>query len=389
MRAPATPRLLVGLSAAVLAAHLLLLNELPSLLLADEPSHPAPVFSTRTLPSSAAPARPAAPPAPKADPATRTSQPAPTKPAATEAEAVAAADAPPVSGAEVDQAPVSFGPHGAESAKAAHPSGEENHAAAHPPAAAASSSAVSATAAASATGTHFASASAPGVQLLAEVPPSARLRYSVAGRASQLPYSANAELLWQHDGQHYSTRLEIKAFLVGSRAQTSEGDITPQGLAPRRFADKARSEQATHFQRDSQRITFSANTPDAALQPGAQDRLSLFVQLGALLAANPDRLRAGGNLTLQVAGARQAEPWLIHLDGDEHMALPSGDGHVFKLSRAPRSEYDPRVELWVAPTLHYLPVRIRLTQSNGDYADQVLTGLELLNTPAASSEGKN
>ena len=389
MRAPATPRLLVGLSAAVLAAHLLLLSELPSLLLADEPSHPAPVFSTRTLPSSAAPTKPAAPPAPQTDPATPSPSPAPAEPAATEAESSAAADALPVSGAEVDQAPTSLGSPGTPSAKVAHLPSEESRAAAHPPVAAASSAAVSATATASAAGAHSSSASAPGVQLLAEVPPSARLRYSVTGRASQLPYSATAELLWQHDGQHYTTRLEIKAFLVGSRAQTSEGDITPQGLAPRRFADKARSEQATHFQRDSQRITFSANTPDAALQPGAQDRLSLFVQLGALLAANPDRLRAGDNLTLQVAGARQAEPWLIHLDGDEHMTLPSGDGHVIKLSRAPRSEYDPRVELWVAPTLHYLPVRIRLTQSNGDYADQALTSLELLNTPAASSEGKN
>lgn len=380
MRAPVTTRLLVGLSAAVLAAHLLLLSELPSLLLADESNHPAPVFSTRTLPQSAAPAKPAAPavpPAAAAQPAppAPSPNPAPAEPAATETESSAAADAPPVSGAEVDQAPVSFGPPGAESAKAAHPPSEEGRAAAHPPVAAASSSAASAT--------------TPGVQLLAQVPPSARLRYSVAGRASQLPYSATAELLWQHDGQHYSTRLEIKAFLVGARAQTSEGDITPQGLAPRRFADKARSEQATHFQRDSQRITFSANTPDAALQPGAQDRLSLFVQLGALLAANPERLQAGGNLTLQVAGARQAEPWVMHLDGDEHMALPSGNERVIKLSRAPRNEHDPRVELWVAPTLHYLPVRIRLTQSNGDYADQALTGLELLNNPAASSAGKN
>lgn len=372
MRAPATPRLLVGLSAAVLAAHLLLLNELPSLLLADEPSHPAPVFSTRTLPSSAAPARPAAPPAPKADPATRTSQPAPTKPAATEAEAVAAADAPPVSGAEVDQAPVSFGPHGAESAKAAHPSGEENHAAAHPPAAAASSSAVSATAAASATGTHFASASAPGVQLLAEVPPSARLRYSVAGRASQLPYSANAELLWQHDGQHYSTRLEIKAFLVGSRAQTSEGDITPQGLAPRRFADKARSEQATHFQRDSQRITFSANTPDAAAGPGVQDRLSLFIQLGAMLAADPGRFVPGTQITLTTVSARSADRWTFTVEGPETLDLPAGPTPALKLLRLPRKDYDQKAELWVAPGLGYLPVRIKLTQANGDFADLLL-----------------
>jgi hypothetical protein len=28
------------------------------------------------------------------------------------------------------------------------------------------------------------------------------------------------------------------------------------------------------------------------------------------------------------------------------------------------------VEIWLAPALGYLPVRIRLTQDNGDYVDQ-------------------
>ena len=40
-----------------------------------------------------------------------------------------------------------------------------------------------------------------------------------------------------------------------------------------------------------------------------------------------------------------------------------------KLLRLPRRDYDQKAELWLAPDLGYVPVRIRLTQANGDFAD--------------------
>ena len=49
---------------------------------------------------------------------------------------------------------------------------------------------------------------------------------------------------------------------------------------------------------------------------------------------------------------------------------------AFKLSRAPRREFDTRVELWYAPSMNYLPVRIRVTQANGDFVDQELRATE-------------
>ena len=47
-----------------------------------------------------------------------------------------------------------------------------------------------------------------------------------------------------------------------------------------------------------------------------------------------------------------------------------GEVMAFKLTRAPRREFDTRVELWYAPSMNYLPVRIRVTQANGDFIDQ-------------------
>ena len=120
-------------------------------------------------------------------------------------------------------------------------------------------------------------------QVPVRLPPPARLDFEVRGQAKRLQYSASAELVWQHDGQQYQARQEIRVLFLGSRAQTSVGEITPLGLQPRRFGDRSRSEKAAHFDFAQGQVTFSANNPAARIAPGAQDRLSLFLQLGALL----------------------------------------------------------------------------------------------------------
>lgn len=201
------------------------------------------------------------------------------------------------------------------------------------------------------------------------IPAPARLAYEVSGQARQMPYSARAELLWQHDGSRYEARQQISAFLLGARTQGSVGRITPRGLQPERFSDRARSEQLAHFDHDRGRVSFSANTPEAAVDPGAQDRLSIFIQLGALLAADPGRFVPGAGITLTSVSARSADRWTFTVEGPETLDLPAGPTPTLKLQRLPRHDHDQRAELWLAPALGHLPVRIRLTQANGDYAD--------------------
>lgn len=150
------------------------------------------------------------------------------------------------------------------------------------------------------------------------------------------------------------------------------GTVTEQGLLPEKFSDKSRSEQAAHFDYDKGRVTFSANTPDAAAGPGVQDRLSLFIQLGALLAADPGRFVPGTQITLTTVSARSADRWTFTVEGPETLDLPAGPTPALKLLRLPRKDYDQKAELWVAPGLGYLPVRIKLTQANGDFADLLL-----------------
>ena len=209
-----------------------------------------------------------------------------------------------------------------------------------------------------------------------KVPNSARMQFDVLGKIKGFGYTVSGELAWQQDGRQYQARYEIGMPLLGSRVQTSQGQIGASGLLPTRFGDKVRSEQAAHFERDKGLISFSANTPTTPLEPGAQDRLSLFMQLASLLAGAPQRYPTGSQITLQTVSAREAEPWTFRVDAAETLSLPVGPTAAVRLTRLPRQPYDQQVDLWFAPSLGYLPVRLRVTHPNGDVADQVLRRLD-------------
>lgn len=213
----------------------------------------------------------------------------------------------------------------------------------------------------------LASSTPPPVRL----PVSTRLAFDVVGQIKKFNYSASAELLWQHDGQHYQARQELKVLFLGGRTQTSTGDITPRGLLPQRFGDRSRSEKAAHFDYERGRVTFSANNPEVPLVAGTQDRLSIFVQLGALLAGAPERYPKGTRISLATVGASSADIWSFTVGAEETLHLPVGEVRALKLQRLPRRDhdYDQKAELWLAPSLGYLPARIQITQSNGDFAD--------------------
>ncbi|WP_332748874.1 DUF3108 domain-containing protein [Hydrogenophaga sp.] len=207
----------------------------------------------------------------------------------------------------------------------------------------------------------------------AQPPASTRLDYAVTGRIKGIAYNAEGKLDWMLADGRYSARMEMRVFLLGSRVQTSTGRVGPTGLSPERFADKSRSEKAAHFDTEQNRIRFSNNAPDAALLPGAQDRLSLFLQIAGLLQARPQAYASGQTIEMQVAGTGDADIWRFKVGDETTLALPAGEMRARQLVRLPRKEFDSTVEMWLAPDLQHLPVRLRITQSNGDVADQQLS----------------
>lgn len=195
------------------------------------------------------------------------------------------------------------------------------------------------------------------------------LKYDVRGKQRGFPYAVNGELQWSHDANTYSARLAISHFLLGSRVQTSVGALTAQGLEPVRFGDKFRSEVAAHFERSKGKVTFSANTPDAVLMQGAQDQLSVFLQIAAMLAGAPTTYPAGTTLTFQAVGPRSAANWTFTVGAIENLTLPAGEVSALRLWRDPTEPYEPKGEIWLAPAMDYLPVRIRLSKSEDEFSD--------------------
>ncbi len=220
----------------------------------------------------------------------------------------------------------------------------------------------------------------------AKAPPSFTLEYDMQGEAKKLKYHASGTLQWtNHGDQSYQMAYTISAFLVGKRTQVSQGTLGPNGLRPDRFADQWRGEKAASFARTPDanpdaaqgQIQFSAGNPEVPLLPGAQDQVSMFVQLLALFNADAGRYPPGSTLLLQAAGPRNAPLFRFRVDPEETVHAGGQEHHAIKLTQVRSAGQNKRIEMWLAPwsssgQTHYLPVRMRISEDNGNFVEQTL-----------------
>ncbi|MBC7992803.1 MAG: DUF3108 domain-containing protein [Rhizobacter sp.] len=196
-------------------------------------------------------------------------------------------------------------------------------------------------------------------QYRTQIPPAMTLQYHMHRGALR----GTGELTWRPVAKGYVARLDGRMAGFSILTWVSEGGFDAAGLAPLRFTDKRRgkSELAANFQRDAGKITFSGPSTEYPLVPGAQDRMSWMIQIAAIASADPKRLATGARLSMYVVGARgDAEVWSFKVQGPDEVATGDSAVQAIKLVREPRKPQDTRVEVWLAPSLHYLPVRARL-----------------------------
>ena len=213
-------------------------------------------------------------------------------------------------------------------------------------------------------------ATANGSALSFAFPPPMHLKYKINGEVKGFSYHVNGDLQWKQDGKTYEARMEVSHFLLGSRVQTSRGDLGATGLEPIRFGDKVRSERAAHFERSKGKVIFSANSPAAPLVSGTQDQLSTLLQLGAMLGGAAGNFPEGTIIPFESVGPTSVESWVFKVGLQEKLNLPGGQVSAIKLVREAVGDYGTRVEVWLAPSMSYLPVRIRLIEPNGNFVDQ-------------------
>ena len=191
-------------------------------------------------------------------------------------------------------------------------------------------------------------------QDLAALPPQGegiwRYRLRQAGTEGQ------AWLHWQSQGEDYT--LQLRRQLPGHPLPgwRSEGRLDALGLAPLRFAvlRGSREMQALNFRREQGVISYSANTELQPLAPAAQDRLSWWLQLPALLQAWQIQHGAplpGQRFEIPVALIRGGlHRWQFSVLGQE--------GGLWHLQRGGLGPHDTRLDVWLDPARQFLPVRL-------------------------------
>lgn len=228
-------------------------------------------------------------------------------------------------------------------------------------------------------GTLFTPASAAertAVKYKFNVPPSADLFYSIKAKQSGLTVEGDALLQWHAANGKFSAITETRAMLVGKILDArSEGAIDDYGLAPVTFTEKRfRKPQTTvSFNRQTKTISFTQSARTYPIKGGEQDRASMIWQLIAVARAAPAKFKAGSEWTFFVAGQRDAEPWAFKVIKQEKITTPQGDmSALHVLRKPPPDSQGQQLDIWLAPSLDWYPVRLRFTDSDNEFVEQTL-----------------
>lgn len=228
----------------------------------------------------------------------------------------------------------------------------------------------------------------PLAELSTLPPPSGTMQMKVIRTTpDRNPVYGIGEISWTVQDQQYqmqvSASLDLLLTSLNLYTLRSEGMVGEHGIQPRIMSEtrRGRSETATHFDYNSQTVIFSATTKTATLENGAQDRASIFMQLAGLGLAAENQFQAGKQLTVQVAEDREANQFTFVITGQEEITTPLGKLMTWHVIRPPRPGfYNSVLELWFAPAMHWYPVQIRNTETNGAVTTQTATRIHFTTT---------
>ncbi|MET3133529.1 hypothetical protein AAKU55_003819 [Oxalobacteraceae bacterium GrIS 1.11] len=208
------------------------------------------------------------------------------------------------------------------------------------------------------------------------LPPSADLSYSIKARQRGLSLNGDCLTTWRAGDGKYALATETKVALFGKILENkSEGTVDDYGLAPALAYEKRfrREASTTTFKRDSKTIVFGDSDESYPIKGGEQDRNSASWQLLAIARGAPEKFTPGSAWTFFVAGQRDAEPWTFTVVNKETVHTGQGDVSAVHLIKAPPPDAKgQQVDLWLAPSLDWYPVRLRFADNDGDFVEQTL-----------------
>ncbi|MBI5278174.1 MAG: DUF3108 domain-containing protein [Burkholderiales bacterium] len=211
---------------------------------------------------------------------------------------------------------------------------------------------------------------------LANWPVDTRVSYRLTGNYRGELFG-DARVQWQRDGASYQVRLDADIPPFVTVLITSQGEVTDQGLAPRAYEEAwAGRRRGARFGERALQLEGGKTAPRPE---GMQDTASQFVELSYRFATGRAVLEVGKTVSFWMARPGAVDLWTYDIVEREVLQTPQlGAVEAFRLK--PRPIANPRgkitVEMWFAPALQYMPVRIRLNAAEDNFIDLLVEKIE-------------
>ncbi|MFP5390316.1 MAG: DUF3108 domain-containing protein [Gammaproteobacteria bacterium] len=210
-----------------------------------------------------------------------------------------------------------------------------------------------------------------------DLPPSADLAYSIKAKQKGITLAGDGVVNWRATDDKYSVSTLARASILGKILENrSEGVVDSYGLAPTSWHEKRfrKDPNTTTFDRAAKRITFSVGEKSFPILGGEQDRASAQWQMVAVARGAPAKMVAGSEWKFFVAGRRDAEQWTFKVVGREKIQTGIGLVETVHLVKSPPADYpDQRLDLWLAPSKEWYPVRLKLSEDEDEeFVEQTL-----------------
>lgn len=234
-----------------------------------------------------------------------------------------------------------------------------------------------------------AAASAPGSASPAAATVPERFVWPQATRVSYImegfyrgPVHGQSTVEWIRQDQRYQVHIDASvgpSFApLGSWRLSSEGEIRTQGLHPRRYENVnrllIRSARSRVIELGDEQIKL----PDGKQQPrtpGLQDPASFMIQVAYQFILDPGKAKPGSSFEMTVMTLRKPEPLVF--DVIEEVELDTPMGRIPTLHVRPRKAIVDDgalpADVWFAPGLQYLPVRIAMKMKDGVWLEMNLS----------------
>jgi hypothetical protein len=216
-----------------------------------------------------------------------------------------------------------------------------------------------------------------------QAPPSAELKYDVEALQKGQNYHGSGKITWQTDGDSYTINGEAGMLFITVLGFKSEGEINGFGVAPVTYTQKRFRKPPTQtlFQRELNTIIFSSSENSYPRSGGEQDRASVVWQLASIGRGDSAQFSPGAVIDMFVAGPQDAETWRMQIIGQEQITVDGDNVDAWHVIRIPQpGSHEQRLDIWLAPQQEWYPVKLRFTETNGDYLDMSLSRLKRLDT---------